>query len=185
MVCDNEPDEDELIAFTRTALKSKLAIKLYAALGSEVVEDDSVILSQDTSSAEDGGVGDRLSALLEDYDADATQNIINNVKKAWGTAHQNNNEYILIDLIADKIGTDLSSYVLASCLDTAASDSKLQDEERFVLARFAVKWEHEDDLCDNLQSITGKPWSIQAVEGKQMLVMSDDTKDEQKTPSDL
>ena len=76
----------------------------------------------------------------------------------------------------DTKGDGLSSFVLASCLDTAASDGRLQEEERFVLACFASKWGKEDELCNTLQTITNKPWKILTMADKQILIRSDDVK---------
>ena len=174
MVCDNELDESELMELFKASLKSELAMTLVKSLGAEDLED------VDT--------GEQLGGLLEGFDMDTTQNISHNVNKAWEAARLDDSEYELIDYIAEKIGDGLSSFVLASCLDTAASDGRLQEEERFVLARFASKWGKEDELCDTLQSMTNKLWKILTVADKQILIHSDDVgdvKEEQQISSDL
>ena len=167
MVCDNELNENELLELYKTSLKSELMVTLAESIGLEDLGD---------SETDD---------KPEELNMETTQEIANNIKKAWEATRSNDSEYELIDLIAEKIGNGLSPFVLASCLDTAASDGRLQEEERFVLARFATKWAQEDELCNILHSITNKTWEILTVADKQILVLSSDIGVQEETQDGL
>ena len=187
MVCDNELDESELTELIKTAIKSKLMIKVVETLGQNIkeiegsltdltAEDYKNVMSQlETANQEESDdVEDEFNTLLEEFDAQAALAVIAKVKSAWGEAQESDGEYELLDILADKIGPELSSFVLSSCLDIAKVDGSLQDEEQFVLSHLASKWGQEDYLCTILHALTDRSWSMLTVAGRQILIPSDD-----------
>ena len=188
MVCDNELDDGELTRLVKIALSSELIIEWAETMGSKINEiedsftvedyknvitgqdDGKVDVSDDLESREADGV---LNELLEDFDANAVRCIIENIRNAWETAQESGRRHKLLDLVADKIGPDLSSFVLGSCLDIAKADGVLKREELFILAHYASKWGQEDYLCKILHAYTDRPWSIITMAGKSVLIPSD------------